>query len=283
MDTVGGGQVVDVRPPPAREMTPRAFARQALEPAEALRLRLARAGAAGRAPGSLAAELGVTREQLGGIVAARIGEGEAVQAGARYLDGAAWRDAREATVAELRRFHRDEPLRLGVAREALRAQVGASMTHECWRVLLDELEGAGTIRLEGERVALAGHEVVLDKRSARLAEQIDRRFREAALEPPDAAGATEGADPDRAAEVLELLIARGTLVRLHDGKVFHGAALQALRDKLRDYARSSPTIDVAGFKQLAGVTRKNAIPLLEHLDAERTTRRVGDRREILLA
>ena len=85
----------------------------------------------------------------------------------------------------------------------------------------------------------------------------------------------------RLAEILALLIAQGTLVRIHDGKIFHGAALQELRDKLRDYAKQSSTIDVAGFKRLAGVTRKHAIPLLEHLDAERTTRRVGDRREIL--
>jgi selenocysteine-specific elongation factor len=39
---------------------------------------------------------------------------------------------------------------------------------------------------------------------------------------------------------------------------------------------------VAGFKNLAGVTRKHAIPLLEHLDGRRITRRVGNNREILV-
>jgi selenocysteine-specific elongation factor len=82
--------------------------------------------------------------------------------------------------------------------------------------------------------------------------------------------------------VIELLVARGELVRVGGRRLFHGAALEALREKLRGYAAESKTIDVAGFKALAGVTRKNAIPLLEHLDGERATRRVGDKREILL-
>ena len=54
-----------------------------------------------------------------------------------------------------------------------------------------------------------------------------------------------------------------------------------LTAKSAHFARSR-TIDVATFKELAGVTRKNAIPLLEQLDAERRTRRVGNLREILV-
>ena len=71
-------------------------------------------------------------------------------------------------------------------------------------------------------------------------------------------------------------------MRIQSGKLFHGEALESLRGKLKEYARSSKTIDVAAFKELAGITRKNAIPLLEQLDVERTTRRIGNLREILI-
>jgi selenocysteine-specific elongation factor len=80
---------------------------------------------------------------------------------------------------------------------------------------------------------------------------------------------------------LEVLVERGRLVRIVDGRLFHAQALDELRAKLATYARRSRTIDVAAFKELAGVTRKNAIPLLEQLDAERRTRRTGNVREIL--
>jgi selenocysteine-specific elongation factor len=71
-------------------------------------------------------------------------------------------------------------------------------------------------------------------------------------------------------------------VRIQDRRLFHAEALEGLRARLRRHAATSRAIDVGTFKELAGVTRKNAIPLLEQLDAERATRRVGDSREILL-
>jgi selenocysteine-specific elongation factor len=43
----------------------------------------------------------------------------------------------------------------------------------------------------------------------------------------------------------------------------------------------TPKMNVVAFKDLIGVTRKYAIPLLEYLDRERVTRRVGDERVIL--
>jgi selenocysteine-specific elongation factor len=63
--------------------------------------------------------------------------------------------------------------------------------------------------------------------------------------------------------------------------VFHRAALDDLRRRVQETKTRSPKIDVAGFKNLTGVSRKYAIPLLEYLDRERVTRRVGDERVIL--
>jgi selenocysteine-specific elongation factor len=65
---------------------------------------------------------------------------------------------------------------------------------------------------------------------------------------------------------------------------FHREALDNLIAKLREYgAEHEPTrlIDVPTFKEIAGITRKYAIPLLEYFDRERITRRAGDKRIIL--
>ena len=70
-------------------------------------------------------------------------------------------------------------------------------------------------------------------------------------------------------------------IKVSDDLVFHRNALEALRRQLTDYKQKARKIDVANFKDLIGVTRKYAIPLLEYLDRERVTRRVGDAREIL--
>ena len=88
----------------------------------------------------------------------------------------------------------------------------------------------------------------------------------------------------RARKILQLLIDGQLLIRVQGDLFFHQDALAELRTKLWQYAAAHEperAIDVATFKDLAGVSRKYAIPLLEYFDRERVTQRQGDRRFIL--
>jgi selenocysteine-specific elongation factor len=81
-----------------------------------------------------------------------------------------------------------------------------------------------------------------------------------------------------------LLLRDKVLVKISEELVFHQSALQDLRKQLATYktkATGVAKIDVARFKEMTGVSRKYAIPLLEYLDRERVTKRVGDERVIL--
>jgi len=88
-------------------------------------------------------------------------------------------------------------------------------------------------------------------------------------------------DKTRAQKIVTLLLRDKVLVKLSDELVFHHTALEDLRRRLQAEKAKSERIDVARFKDLTGVSRKYAIPLLEYLDRERVTRRVGDVRVIL--
>jgi len=88
-------------------------------------------------------------------------------------------------------------------------------------------------------------------------------------------------DKARAQKLVTLLLRDKVLVKVSQELVFHRTALEELRRQLADYKGKSSRIDVAKFKELTGVSRKYAIPLLEYLDRERVTKRVGDVREIL--
>ena len=79
--------------------------------------------------------------------------------------------------------------------------------------------------------------------------------------------------------VISFLVKQGTLVRLGEGIYVHRDALAAAREKLG--SRKGETIDVGQFKDFFGLSRKIAIPLLEWLDANGATKRVGDSRRIL--
>jgi selenocysteine-specific elongation factor len=88
-------------------------------------------------------------------------------------------------------------------------------------------------------------------------------------------------DKSRAQKIVTLLLRDKMLVKVSDELVFHHSALEQLRRLVAAQKAKSPKMDVATFKELTGVSRKYAIPLLEYLDRERVTKRIGDAREIL--
>ena len=89
-------------------------------------------------------------------------------------------------------------------------------------------------------------------------------------------------EPKRAQKLLQLLLREKVLVKVTDDLLFHRTAVAQLKDLLAAYKlKHGQRLPVVAFKELTGVTRKYAIPLLEYLDRERLTRRVGDERVIL--
>jgi selenocysteine-specific elongation factor len=115
---------------------------------------------------------------------------------------------------------------------------------------------------------------------------VAAHYREAGLQPPDQAAAAEalGIAAAQIAAIVTWLVRQKTLVRV-GALVFHESVLRRLKDEVAGLKASSPgaavRLDVAAFKDRYGVTRKYAIPLLEYLDRERVTRRVGDSRIVI--
>jgi selenocysteine-specific elongation factor len=118
-------------------------------------------------------------------------------------------------------------------------------------------------------------------RERELSERIADVFRERGLSPPSPAEVTQVVQHRQ--KVVEgligYLIKRGTIVRLPGGWLIAREAVDGVISRLRASGKSG--VEIAEFKEMFGLSRKLAIPLLEYLDAEKVTRRVGDRREIL--
>ncbi len=114
-------------------------------------------------------------------------------------------------------------------------------------------------------------------------DQIAKAFERAGLAVPDAKQVLSGLKVDRARaeKILKILLKDGTLVRVTQDLIFHSQALARLKEMVARRKTLSNRMDVAVFKEVTGLTRKYAIPLLEYLDRERVTRRVGDERIIL--
>jgi selenocysteine-specific elongation factor len=149
--------------------------------------------------------------------------------------------------------------------------------------LLTQLSARKKIEVQGELVRLAGRGITMSAEEEKARKTIENAFSSAGLKVPALKEVLAGLPVDRARsqKIVTLLLREGTLVKVSDDLVFHRSALEGLRHRIVAQKSSFPKMDVAHFKDLTGVSRKYAIPLLEYLDRERVTRRVGDVREIL--
>ena len=192
-------------------------------------------------------------------------------------------------IAEVKLHHEREPLSRGLARETLRERHFAHTAPEIFRAVIARLEKEGVLVADKDVVRLSGHGVELSPADAQLSERIGQAYEKAALEAPSldevfASAGVATAERVHGRKLLQLLIDNGTLVRVQGEMFFHVQALDHLKRLLGQYAvehEPERLIDVAQFKELAGVSRKYAIPLFEYLDREHITRRAGDKRIIL--
>ena len=198
---------------------------------------------------------------------------DARRIGEWLYDLAAWRAIADRATRELEAFHASHPLRPGMAREELRSRLGvppASFSSAVQGLLHDGyvVEREGAFAAPGHRVEL--HET--DGTAASLLELLGRQ----PFAPPSLAEATQqtGASP----EVVRALAQRGEIVRVSDDIAFTKDSYQAAVAMVREIISAEGSITVARLRDRMGASRRPVLALLEHLDAERVTRRVGDAR-----
>ena len=281
--TIGGGTVLDTTPLAGKGAKEAAEARlQALANGtaqEILAVRVARRGKAGLALADAVAETGWRRAEVEAEAASL--KGTLLRFGDVLIAQEAFSQAQREALAAVEKFHRANPLVAGISKEELREKAG--LHAEVFSAVLEALLKATKLALSGEQVRAAGRTLVFKDEEAESKRIIERAFSGAGLKVPALKDLLAGLRVDKATaqKIVTLLLRDKVLVKISDDLVFHRGALEELRHRVSAYKAKSAKIGVAEFKDLTGVSRKYAIPLLEYLDRERVTRRVGDQREIL--
>ncbi|MGE5244329.1 MAG: selenocysteine-specific translation elongation factor [Betaproteobacteria bacterium] len=293
--TIAGGRILDPHPPRGAIRTAAALERlrrldagapgadRAGADREAALVMIEGAGAAGLPMAALESRAGLTAARAARMADDLVAENAVARAGDWLVARAIYDRLKASIVERLAEHHRSEPLSGGVPREEARERLFAHGCAALFDRAIDEMARAGTI-VARDRLALATHRAELSPEELRARDAIDRLYREGGLTPPDAAAAAAaaGVGPAVVERILKLMQRQKVLVRI-DTLLFHDETLRRLKEEVAAMKRPAGDgrIDVAAFKERFGVTRKFAIPLLEYLDRERVTRRVGDARVIL--
>jgi selenocysteine-specific elongation factor len=279
--TIGGGVVLDASPAARRQRVENAlaFLKTIREgpPERILAARVARRGANGLQLNDVIGEMNIRWEEVTKLA----GKAGVVQCDQLLLSPDAFAKAKADTLQALKKFHDANPLVAGMSKEELRDRV--SLISEVFHGVLGKLTEERKLEVTGEVVHLQGRGVVMKDEEAESKKIIEQAFASAGLKVPSLKDVLAGlkVDKTRAQKIVTLLLRDKVLTKISEELVFHQSALADLRQKIAALKTTTPKIDVARFKDMTGVTRKYAIPLLEYLDRERVTRRVGDERVIL--
>jgi selenocysteine-specific elongation factor len=293
--TIGGGVVIDALPSKHR-LREAAYAASWLEKLEAaneverVALLVEMAGERGMGQDEIAARSGSSDEVIKRAAESVTKSRRAVTASQSpktaltpLIARPAFEELAGRVRATLKEFHRKSPLESGMGREEIREKIFARLPPDIFRAVIANLVERNEAVAEKDLLRLSSHRVALSAEEQAAKDRLAALFAEAGLQPMplEDAIARSGVDAARAQRFAQMLINSGELVRVA-GLVFHRSALDGLRETLRRFkAEHGPRLDITAFKDLTGVSRKYAIPLLEYLDLQRVTRRSGEVREIL--
>jgi len=239
--------------------------------------------------GSVAAATGWKRDVLMRAIAQAENASTVVHTNGVLVSARSFEQLCQNVLREIENFHKREPLARGMLRETLREKVFAHSFPELFAAVLDKLVAERHLVSEKDTVRATSHNVDLSEADSKLRRNLEEIYLKAGAEAPSLdealvrAGVVATARV-QARKVLQLLIDDGSIVRINNEMFLHHAVAKDLKTRLHSYASQHEPerlIDVAAFKDLAGVSRKYAIPLLEYFDRERVTRRAGDKRLIL--
>jgi len=280
--TIGGGVVLDAMPLP-RQPPQEAFLKVmgSGDAQTILRVRIARRQHEGLSLSQLIAETGWTKQVIETHLAQPIRQGHVLRLGDLVVHTPAIEGLKLFITSVVADFHKTHPLVRGIGKEELREQVQASTT--IFTAVIDLLVHENKLEIDGDLVHLPGGGVVMKDEEAESKKIIEMAFASAGLKVPALKDVLSElkVDKTRAQKIVTLLLRDKILIKISEDLVFHRVALDDLRRRMTAEKEKFPRIDIARFKDLTGVTRKYAIPLLEYLDREHVTKRVGDERVIL--
>jgi selenocysteine-specific elongation factor len=276
-DTLGGGSIVDVdvkrhrRHHAATIAALESFARGSPEEVVLAALRRREPAEAQKVMNESGLDAGAAREALDSLIAS----GDVISLPGAGLAGVPLLYSAEGLMSMTTRlrevlggYHELSPLRPGMPKEELRSRLG--LTPRVLDQLLAHWAGAGVAKEAGAAVALADHEARLGPQAEARAGAFVEELRASPFSPP--------ADPALDEELLAYLEARGEIVRVSDGVAFAAEAYREMVERVSAHIRAHGSVTLAEVRDMLSTSRKYAQALLEHMDAERITRRVGDAR-----
>lgn len=286
MVTLGGGEIIDSHPEKHKRYKDDVLEDlEALEKAsipESIEFYIQKAGARGMDLKALVARTNLEPNRISRTLESLAADGRVLMLDGsnRAIHIATYHEFQKNMVHTLKDFHKKNPLKGGMSKEELKARLSPDLDPRFYARLLEDMDRAGEILVKQETCALSGHQVSLSTEEKRLYDQVLKIYQDAGTQPPnpnEVLGQFKK-DGHKVEKLTNLLQDEGKLIRLKGDLLFHHQALLSLKDQVQGFLEDGKQMGIGDFKEMTGLSRKFAVPVLEYLDNQGITLRVGDKR-----
>jgi len=287
--TVGGGYVLNPAPPKHKRFKPEVIEglRTLSEgkPEEIISYHIDASDYRGLSFSDLRIMTSLPEKQLDQTLQGLLSKRTVIQADKEnriYIHSRGFEKIKKETQEYLDAYHKANPLKPGMSREELRSKFPSEMSTKLFTLILNQLIKDKEIVLEEDTVRLAAYTVSLQADQADVREKILDAYIKGGLTPPyfKELDKTLGIDSAQAYDVLMLLTDEGKIIKVKEDLYFHADAVNNLKEKTVAFLTANEDMSAPQFKDIAGVSRKFLIPLLEYFDSKHLTIRVGDIRKL---
>jgi selenocysteine-specific elongation factor len=184
-----------------------------------------------------------------------------------FMTAAGWQSLTHKTMAVLEEYHKKFPTRAGMPAVELttRLKMGSYVT-----LALENLVKQGLIVEETGHIHLPGHKVQISPAQQVKMDAFLKSLVENPFAPPS--------DLIPGPELVGILLEQGKVVKVGEGIIFSVTAFKEMQEKIRAQIKVKGKMTLAETRDLFGTSRKYAQAVLEYLDREKITKRVGDDR-----
>ena len=284
VQTIGGARVLDPLPTPRTRSGMAALqAIDAESDSAAVARFVAEAGASGSELAAIASRLGAPKDAARELAESLTTVVPLPAAPDHYVAAAVLSGLEGATLARLKELHRRDPLAPGVSREELKRRLFNKAASGVFDAVLARLAGSGQVTESADRIALTAHRVQLNTPEGEARVAIEEALGKAGLEGLSLASLHIQVRHDLKAceNAVRVMVQEKAAERLGQDLLVARASLDRFRALAKERFKPGAALDVGEVKDLTGLSRKYVIPLLEWLDKERVTRRVGASRIVL--
>ncbi len=287
VNTIGGGEILDIQPPKHRRMSPSTGERLTIlrdgSITDIIELYCREAGVRSMEFSVLQRRCGRGREDMLKILDGMTARGQLmlVSKKPKYFTAPAIVDEfSDAVVEQLRVFHGQSPLSPGMRKQELLDRLVSGIEPRLFQWVLDRLAENGSMRVQQEYLCLPDHVPELQQGQQEIKETVVRLYVDGGFRPPTRREVLQhiGVQEKQLAALLKLLEREGILVKLNDDLYYSKGCIRDLCEQARGFMQQHGELTIQGFKEQTGLTRKFIIPVFEYFDRSRLTIRKGDKR-----